>query len=241
MTETGGRTVTFDTEALRRGVEDRDLDSMLSLYDEDAEVRMVDQRNTPSRPAVLHGRAEIREFLSDVIGRDMTHKMDHVVVGDGTVSYLERCVYPDGTRVVASSVLDVDDGHIVRQEGVQAWDRADPVPEYHDFARPDEVRTFEKGRLELISTPSGDVGRMLLEPGWRWSEHVKPIAGTDLCETAHFGYQITGTLQIRMADGTELIATPGQVGSVPPGHDAWVVGNEPAVLLDWLGASGYAR
>jgi hypothetical protein len=82
---------------------------------------------------------------------------------------------------------------------------------------------------------------MILEPGWRWSQHVKPIAGTDLCQAAHFGYQISGRLQIQMADGTTLTASPGQVGTVPPGHDAWVAGDEPVVLLDWLGASEYAK
>lgn len=240
MTATTGGTAMFDLEALRRGVEDRDLASMLSLYDENAEIRIIDQRNTPSHPAVVQGRTRIGEYLSDVLGREMTHRLDHVVTGDRTISFLERCTYPDGMQVTGSSVLDVENGRIVRQEAVQAWDPAKPAAEYYDFARPDEVRTFEKGRLELLHTPAGDVGRMILEPGWRWSQHVKPIAGTDLCQASHFGYQISGRLQIQMADGTTLTAAPGQVGTVPPGHDAWVVGDEPAVLLDWLGASGYA-
>ena len=189
------------------------------------------------------GRGEIYSFLSDLLGREMTHHLDHVVAGDGTVSFVERCTYPDGARVTMSSVLDIEGGHIVRQEGVQAWDEAAPAPRpgYQDFASPDEVRTFEKGRLELLHTPAGEVGRMVLQPGWRWSEHVRPIAGTDLCETAHFGYQISGRLRIRLADGTTFDASPGQIGAVPPGHDAWVLGDEEAVLLDWAGASTYAR
>ena len=241
MTATTGGTAMFDLEALRRGVENRDLASMLSLYDENAEIRIIDQRNTPSHPAVVRGRTRIGEYLSDVLGREMTHQLDHVVTGDRTISFVERCTYPDGLQVTGTSVLDVENGRIVRQEAVQAWDAAQPAAEYYDFAQPDEVRTFEKGRLELLHTPAGDVGRMILEPGWRWSQHVKPIAGTDLCQTAHFGYQISGRLQIQMADGTTLTASPGQVGTVPPGHDAWVAGDEPVVLLDWLGASGYAK
>lgn len=239
MSATTGET--FDLAALRRGVEQRDLNALLGLYADDAEISIVDQRHTPSHPQVLKGREAIRAMLSDIVGREMTHRLDHVATGDGTVSYVERCAYPDGTKVLATSVLDIADGRIVRQEEVQAWDAEEPRAQYQDFAAPDEIRTFEKGRLEVIHTPMGDVGRMVLAPGWRWSDHVKPIAGTDLCQTAHFGYQISGRLRIQMADGRTIDASPGQVGSVPPGHDAWVVGDEAVVLLDWLGATDYAR
>lgn len=232
---------TLDLDALRQGVEGRNIDAMLSLYADDAEISIVDQRHTPSHPQILHGRDQIRAFLSDILGRDMTHHLDHVVAGNGTVSFIERCEYPDGSRVLASSALDIADGRIIRHEEVQAWDPGEMRPGYRDFARPDEVRTFEKGRLEVIHTPAGDVGRMVLSPGWRWSEHVRPIAGTDLCQAAHVGYQISGRLRIQLADGTTFDAEPGQLGSVPPGHDAWVVGDETAVLLDWAGATDYAR
>lgn len=232
----------FDLATLRHGVEDRDLAAMLGLYDEGAEISITDHRHTPSRPQVIRGRGEITAFLTDLLGRDMTHQLDHVVAGDGTVSYIERCTYPDGSRVTMSSVLDIADGRIIRQEGVQAWDEpAAATAGYQDFASPDELRTFEKGRVEILHTPAGDVGRMVLEPGWRWSEHVRPIAGTELCQAAHFGYQVSGRLRIQLADGTTFDASPGQLGAVPPGHDAWVLGDEPAVLLDWAGASGYAR
>ncbi len=113
--------------------------------------------------------------------------------------------------------------------------------EAKDFAAPDEVRTFEKGRAEILNMGGGAVGRLVLEPGWRWSEHVKPIAGTELCEAPHFQYHVAGTLHVVMADGTELDATPGQVTALPPGHDAWVVGEEPVVVVDWSGASSYAK
>ncbi len=232
----------FDLATLRHGVEDRDLASMMSLYDDQAEIAIIDHRHTPSRPQVLRGRGEITAFLSDLLGRDMTHRLDHVVVGDGTVSYIERCRYPDGSRVTMSTVLDIENGRIVRQEGVQAWDEpATPGAGYQDFAASDEIRRFEKGRAEILHTPVGEVGRFVLQPGWRWSEHVRPIAGTELCEAAHFGYQISGRLRIRLADGTTFDVSPGQLGGVPPGHDAWVLGDEEAVLLDWTGAANYAR
>jgi hypothetical protein len=112
--------------------------------------------------------------------------------------------------------------------------------EHKGFAKADEVRTFPRGRLELLHIGGSDIGRLVLQPGWRWSEHVKPLAGTELCEAPHFQYHVTGTLRIRMADGTEFDAVPGQVTALPSGHDAWVVGDEPVTVVDWWGASNYA-
>ena len=113
--------------------------------------------------------------------------------------------------------------------------------EHKDFANPDEVRTFANGQVELLHIGGSDIGRLILQPGWRWSEHVKPIAGTDLCEAPHFQYHVAGTLRIEMADGTQFDAVPGQVTALPSGHDAWVVGDEPVVVVDWWGASNYAK
>ncbi|MFC5175283.1 cupin domain-containing protein [Nocardioides taihuensis] len=113
--------------------------------------------------------------------------------------------------------------------------------EQADFATPDEVRAFERGRAEILSIGGTEIGRLVLEPGWRWSDHVKPVAGTELCEAPHFQYHVSGTLRIRTEDGRELDATPGQVTSLPAGHDAWVVGDEPVVVVDWFGASHYAE
>lgn len=113
--------------------------------------------------------------------------------------------------------------------------------EHRSFGQPDEVRSFEKGRLELVKFAGTEVGRLILEPGWRWSEHVKPIAGTELCEAPHVQYHVAGTLHIKMNDGSEFDATPGQLTSLPAGHDAWVVGSEDVVLVDWYGMSNYAR
>jgi hypothetical protein len=107
--------------------------------------------------------------------------------------------------------------------------------------RPDETREFELGRMDLVTIGGGVVGRLTLEPGWRWSRHVKPIAGTELCEAPHFQYHLTGVLHVVMGDGTEFDAHPGDVTALPSGHDAWVVGDDPVVVVDWQGASGYGR
>ena len=115
------------------------------------------------------------------------------------------------------------------------------MTEHSTFTAPDEVRTFERGRAEIVKIGNAEIGRLVLEPGWRWSEHVKPIAGTDLCEAPHFQYHVSGTLRIRMEDGSEIDATPGSVTSLPSGHDAWVVGDEDVVVVDWFGASEYAK
>jgi hypothetical protein len=113
--------------------------------------------------------------------------------------------------------------------------------EHKDFADADEVRTFPHGRAELLHIGGSDIGRLVFQPGWRWSNDVKPVAGTELCEAPHFQYHVAGTLRIAMADGTEFDAVPGQVTALPSGHDAWVVGDEPVVVVDWWGASNYAR
>ncbi|MHB9130979.1 MAG: cupin domain-containing protein [Armatimonadota bacterium] len=113
--------------------------------------------------------------------------------------------------------------------------------ECKNFSTPDEVRTFEKGKLELINIGGGVVGRLSLEPGWRWSLHVKPIAQTEWCEAPHFQYQLSGRIHVQMADGTEFESVAGDVTALPVGHDAWVVGDEPVVFIDWSGASNYAK
>ncbi|TCK01041.1 cupin domain-containing protein [Nocardia alba] len=111
------------------------------------------------------------------------------------------------------------------------------------FDAPEETRPFEqgKGRLDLVNVENGPVGRAVFEPGWRWSEHVKPIAGTDSCEAAHIGYCLSGRIVVAMDDGEELEFGPGDVMIADPGHDAWVVGDEACVLLDWQGYADYAK
>ena len=113
--------------------------------------------------------------------------------------------------------------------------------EHKSFSHPDETRDFPKGKAEILNIGGGAVGKITLQPGWRWSAHVKPIAGTELCEAPHFQYQVSGRMHVVMADGAELELGPGDVSALPSGHDAWVVGNEPVVLVDWAGASNYAK
>ncbi len=115
------------------------------------------------------------------------------------------------------------------------------VIEQRDFAQPDEVRTFENGRAEILRIGGMEIGRLTFSPGWQWSKHVKPIAGTDLCEAPHFQYHVAGRLHVVTADGAEFEFGPGEVTSLTAGHDAWVVGDEDVVVVDWFGASHYAE
>jgi hypothetical protein len=106
--------------------------------------------------------------------------------------------------------------------------------------KPEEVRQFPKGQVELVTIDGITFGKGTFQPGWKWSESVKPIAKTDSCQAAHTQYHISGRLHVKMDDGTEKEYGPGDVGVVPPGHDAWVVGNEPAVMIDFTGMTQYA-
>jgi mannose-6-phosphate isomerase-like protein (cupin superfamily) len=87
----------------------------------------------------------------------------------------------------------------------------------------------------------GPIGRATFQPGWQWSKHVKPIAKTDSCEAAHMGYFISGRMKIVMDDGEEMEFGPGDFMVAPPGHDAWIVGDEPCVVIDWQGFADYAK
>jgi len=106
---------------------------------------------------------------------------------------------------------------------------------------PDETRTFPKGKVEMVVVGGVTFGRATFDPGWKWSEHVKPIAKTQSCEASHTLCQISGHMHIRMDDGTEIALGPGDVGIIAPGHDAWVVGNEPVVAIDITGLVDYAK
>jgi hypothetical protein len=113
--------------------------------------------------------------------------------------------------------------------------------EVKSFSNPDEVRSFELGKLELVQLGAVSVGRAVFQPGWRWSTCVKPIAKTLSCEAPHFQYHISGTLRVVMDDGKEFDCKAGDVSLLPSGHDAWVVGNEPVVVVDFQGMLDYAR
>jgi len=108
---------------------------------------------------------------------------------------------------------------------------------------PEEIRPFqdETGQLELVNLDSGPVGRATFQPGWRWSEHVGPIAKTDSCQAAHIGYFVSGRMKVVMEDGEEMEYGPGDFAVMAPGHDAWIVGDEPCVVIDWQGFADYAK
>ncbi len=112
--------------------------------------------------------------------------------------------------------------------------------ELRQFATPDEVRMFEKGRFELVRMGDMTIGRASYEPGWRWSEHVGAGTGEQRCQVEHVGLVISGRAKVLMADGTEIEMGPGDLFSVPPDHDSWVVGDEPYVSLHFMGADVYA-
>lgn len=108
---------------------------------------------------------------------------------------------------------------------------------------PDEVRPFKDGKGQMAVFNVGDmtVGRGEFEPGWRWSLHVKPIAGTDSCQANHTGIILEGRMVVKMNDGPEMEFGPGDVFSMPPGHDAWVVGDKRCVAFDVTGVAKYAK
>jgi len=106
---------------------------------------------------------------------------------------------------------------------------------------PDEVRVFDKGKLELASLGGVTFGRATFQPGWKWSESVKPLVKTEWCEAPHVQYHLSGRLKVLMYDGTEMEFGPGDVGVVPPKHDAWVIGDEPVTIIDISGMKHYAK
>jgi hypothetical protein len=107
---------------------------------------------------------------------------------------------------------------------------------------PDEVRPFEgKGEARVVNIGGRVIGQGIFEPGWRWSANVKPIAGTESCQVSHLGYVLSGRLHVRMDDGTEGEFGPGDVFAIAPGHDAWVIGDERCVALDFGEFGDYAK
>ena len=105
----------------------------------------------------------------------------------------------------------------------------------------DETRKFEKGSFEIVKIGGMTLGRARYEPGWVWSEHVGKVVGKKSCDVEHVGLVLQGRCAVKMDDGSEVIFKPGDVFYVPPGHDSWVVGNEPYVSLHFLGAGEYAK
>jgi quercetin dioxygenase-like cupin family protein len=106
---------------------------------------------------------------------------------------------------------------------------------------PDEVRTFSKGRAEVVRLGEQVIMRVTLEPGWRWSKDLKPEAGTESCEARHLAVLLSGRLATRMNDGAAYEFSAGDVADIPPGHDGWVIGSEPAVFLDFAAGEHYGK
>ena len=113
--------------------------------------------------------------------------------------------------------------------------------EARSFSQADETREFGHGRVEVLKVGGSAVTRTTFQPGWKWSNDVKPIVGTEQCMLDHLGYVVSGRLHVRLSDGTEGEAGPGDIFAISPGHDAWVVGDEDCVLLDWAGDTNYAK
>ena len=111
-----------------------------------------------------------------------------------------------------------------------------PRLQYKSFATPDEIRTFPHGQAEVVGLDESMVGRAVYEPGWRWSTDMAAIAGTASCQLHHLGYSISGVMHVVSEDGQAIDIPPGSVYEIPPGHDAWVVGDEPWVTVEWTSA-----
>ncbi|HEY6243272.1 MAG TPA: cupin domain-containing protein [Pyrinomonadaceae bacterium] len=110
-----------------------------------------------------------------------------------------------------------------------------------NFSSPEDTRNIDKGKVEVLNLGGTQVMRATFQPGWKWSESVKPIVGTDSCEVSHLVYTISGRMVVRMDDGKEIEIGPGDVASIPAGHDAWIVGQEPYVGIDFQGGGNYAK
>ena len=106
---------------------------------------------------------------------------------------------------------------------------------------PDETRSPDKTRVEVVRLEGYTIGRFNFEPGWRWSECIKPVAGTDSCQNSHVGYAVSGEITIRLEDGTEKTIKAGESYTIPPGHDAWVEGSQPFVGIEVMSAEQYAK
>ena len=114
--------------------------------------------------------------------------------------------------------------------------------EVKNFSSPDETRPFQgNGQAKAVELGGHTVLEGTFEPGWKWSENVKPIAGTDSCQAAHFGYVLSGSMRVYMDDGQEFEVKAGDVAAIPPGHDAEVVGSEPCVMVDFGEIGDYAK
>lgn len=109
-----------------------------------------------------------------------------------------------------------------------------PASQKKSLEAPDQVLKMERGRIDIVEIAGGGVGRATFQPGWKWSEHEKPVVGGgDYCDVPHFAYVASGQLHVVFADGAEIDLKAGDIATIPAGHDGWVVGDEPAVMFDF--------
>lgn len=104
-----------------------------------------------------------------------------------------------------------------------------------------EVRTPSKTRVEVVHLEGFTIGRFIFQPGWRWSECIKPVVNTDSCQVSHVGHAVAGSLGVRMQDGTEQTIKAGESYTIPPGHEAWVVGDEQFIGIEIMSADVFAK
>lgn len=126
----------------------------------------------------------------------------------------------------------VDGSRNGRSKGLAEWRRS---------SKPDSTKTFGHGKIDFFAIGGGVVRRFTLLPGWRWSQDMGPVAGTGSCEATHFQYQISGRLHVRLKDGTDFELDAGDLAVLPAGHDTWVIGDEPVILVDWYRTSNLAK
>ena len=116
-----------------------------------------------------------------------------------------------------------------------------PQMEIKNMGKPDEVRSLPKTKIEVVKHGDNTIMRTTFEPGWKWSECVKPTVGTHSCQAPHLLYAVSGRMMVRMDDGTQSEISAGETALIPPGHDAWVLGNDPCIAIDFAAGATYGK
>jgi predicted ester cyclase len=244
---------------------DKDFDRLASCADRAAMMRNVpfgadlgfrEYAESWAR-AFPDGKIEVRtlvaqgdQVIAELIGRG-THTGPLAGPG-GTISATGRrvelpCVeiYRCRNGKIVEGRAYFDAAHLMAQLGLGAG--AGPAQpgarklSVKKFSSPDETRPFGNGRAEILKTSEGTIGRGIFEKGWKWSKDVKPLAGSESCQACHCGYVLSGRMHVVMDDGQEADLEPGDLAVVPPGHDAWTVGDDACVMVDFSGMEGYAQ
>lgn len=153
---------------------------------------------------------------------------------------MTRTLISTARKAIIVALLTAPFTNVLNAQTPATMEKTLAMTEVKNFGTPDEVREFPKGRLELMKIGGATIGRAVFEPGWRWSTSVQPLVQTKSCEAPHFQYHVSGILHVKMDDGTEFDCKPGDVSLLPSGHDAWTVGDMPAVVVDFQGMVDYA-